>query len=95
MRKLARRQSDNLQNLLDKVEEFINEEETLKAMRSARKLPKKFEDKKRKESRKMDEPKPFKKRFTPLNANIYEVLMEVKKRKKKKKTWNTRSPREG
>jgi hypothetical protein len=73
---------------LDKVEEFINEEETLKAMRSARKLPKKFEDKKRKESRKMDEP-----RFTPLNANIYEVLMEVKK--KKKKTWNTRSPREG
>ena len=35
MRKLARRQLGNLQDLLNKVEEFINEEETLKAMRLA------------------------------------------------------------
>jgi hypothetical protein len=35
MRKFARRQPDNLQSLLDKVEEFINEEEILKAMRAA------------------------------------------------------------
>ena len=84
MKKLAQRQADNLKELLDKVEEFINEEETLKAMKLAWKLPKKFEDKKKKDHRREDEPKPFKKRFsdydfTPLNANIYEVLMEVKK----------------
>jgi hypothetical protein len=34
-RKIARRQLDSLQELLDKVEEFINEEETLKAMKLA------------------------------------------------------------
>ena len=88
-----RRKPDNLQNLLDKVAEFINEEETLKAMRSAQKLPKKLKDKKRKESRKMDKPKPFKKKFNnydfaPFNANISEVLME------EKKTRNIRSPQE-
>ena len=37
MRKLAWRQPNNLQNLLDKVEEFINEEETLKVIRLAQK----------------------------------------------------------
>jgi hypothetical protein len=31
-RKIACRQPENLQELLDKMEEFINEEETLKAM---------------------------------------------------------------
>ena len=47
MRKITQRQSTNLQELLDKVEEFINEEETLKAMKLARKLPKKFKEKKK------------------------------------------------
>lgn len=47
-------------------------------------MPKKFEDKKRKEHQMRDEPKPFKKKFndydfTSLNANIFEVLMEIKK----------------
>jgi hypothetical protein len=64
------------------VEEFINEEETLKAMKLARKLSKKFKDKD-KDHRRMDEPKPSKKwfsdyDFTLLNANIFKVLMEVK-----------------
>ncbi|XP_059455075.1 uncharacterized protein LOC132185298 [Corylus avellana] len=45
-RKIARRQPNDLQELLHEVEEFINEEETLKAMRSARKTPKKLEEKK-------------------------------------------------
>ena len=40
-RKVARRPPENLPVLLDKVEEFINEEETLKAMKQARKAPKK------------------------------------------------------
>ena len=85
MRKLAQRQPDNLQTLLDKVEEFINEEETLKAMKAARKSYRKPEEKNRKEFRRAeDELKANKKRFndfdfTPLNANIFEVLMEIKK----------------
>ena len=32
-RKIARKQPENLQELLDRVEEFINEDETLKAMK--------------------------------------------------------------
>ncbi|XP_059458234.1 uncharacterized protein LOC132187811 [Corylus avellana] len=83
-RKIARRQPSNLHKQLDKVEEFINEKETLKAMKSARKLPKKFEDKKKKDLQRLDDPGPFKKKFkgynfTLLNAIIFEVLMEVKR----------------
>ncbi|XP_059431557.1 uncharacterized protein LOC132165069 [Corylus avellana] len=83
-RKIARRQLNNLQELLDKVEEFINEEETLRATRSARKTPKKLEEKKMRDHSGLDTPKPFKKKFnnynfTLLNANISEVLMEIKK----------------
>jgi hypothetical protein len=66
------------------VKEFINEEKTLKAMKLAQKLPKKFEDKKKKDHQRPNESKPFKKKFsdynfTPPSANIFEVLMEVKK----------------
>jgi hypothetical protein len=73
-RKIARRQSDNLQELLDKVEEFINEEETLKAMKLAWKAPKKLEEKKKNEQSRETDPAPsYKKfsdyKFTPLNAN--------------------------
>ncbi|XP_059434176.1 uncharacterized protein LOC132167275 [Corylus avellana] len=83
-RKIARKQPNTLQELLDKVEEFINEKETLKAMRSAQKTPKKLEEKKRKDLPRFDTPKHFKKKFsnhnfTPLNANISKVLMEIKK----------------
>jgi hypothetical protein len=72
------------------VEEFINEEETLKAMKLAQKLPKKFEDKEKKDHRRTDEPKPFKKwfsdyDFTLLNTNIFKVLMEVKEDPKYRK----------
>ena len=82
-RKIERRQPGNLQVLLDKVEEFINEEETLKAMNSACKLQKKFEEKKKKDHSRSDDSKPFKKKFsdfnfTLLNANILKVLMEIK-----------------
>ncbi|XP_059458335.1 uncharacterized protein LOC132187931 [Corylus avellana] len=83
-RKIARSQPSKPQELLDKVKEFINEEETLKAMKSAQKLPKKFEDKKKKDHQRSDDLRPFKKKFrdynfTPLNANIFKVLMEVKR----------------
>jgi hypothetical protein len=37
MRKLARKLPSTLQGLMDKVEEFINQEETLKGMISSRK----------------------------------------------------------
>jgi hypothetical protein len=85
MRKLARRQPDNIQNLLDKVDEFINEEEALKSMRLAWTFPKKFKDKKRKESQKMDEPKPFKKGFndydfTPAQCQHFQSLNGSQKR---------------
>jgi hypothetical protein len=36
MKKLARKESSTLQGLMDKVEEFINQEETLKAMANSR-----------------------------------------------------------
>jgi ubiquinone/menaquinone biosynthesis C-methylase UbiE len=36
MKKLARKQPSTLQGLMDKVEEFINQEETLKAVASSR-----------------------------------------------------------
>jgi hypothetical protein len=62
------------------VEEFINEEETLKAMKLARKAPKKQEEKKKNEHSREIDPAPSRKKFsdykfTPLNANIHEVLI--------------------
>jgi hypothetical protein len=54
MKKLVRKQPSTLQGLMDKVEEFINQEETLKAMASSR-LPQEIApEKKRKEFRKDD-----------------------------------------
>jgi hypothetical protein len=69
---------------LDKVEEFINEEETLKAIKLALKTPKKSEEKKKKDQPRLAYPNSSRKRFsdynfTPLNANISEVLMEIKR----------------
>jgi ubiquinone/menaquinone biosynthesis C-methylase UbiE len=54
MKKLVRKQPSSLQGLMDKVEEFINQEETLKAMASSM-LPQEIaSEKKRKEFRKAD-----------------------------------------
>jgi hypothetical protein len=70
---------------MDKVEEFINQEETLKAMASSRLPQETAPEKKRKEFRKFDREeqrlvKKFKDyNFTPLNAEISEVLMEIKR----------------
>jgi hypothetical protein len=36
MKKLARKQPNTLQSLMDNIEEFINQEETLKVMASSR-----------------------------------------------------------
>jgi hypothetical protein len=70
--------------LLDNVEDFINEEETLKAMKLAWKAPKKHEENKKKDQPWTADPVPSHKKFndynfTPLNANISEVLMEIKR----------------
>lgn len=70
---------------MDKVEEFINEEETLKAMKAARKSHGKSEEKKRNEFKRIeDEPRTTKMRFNdydfiPLDASISKVLMKIKK----------------
>jgi hypothetical protein len=70
---------------MDKVEEFINQEETLKSMASSRLPRETAPEKKMKEFRKADgeEQRHVKKfkdyNFTPLNAEISEVLMEIKK----------------
>jgi hypothetical protein len=85
MKKLIRKQPSTLQGLMDKVEEFINQEETLKSMASSRLPRETAPEKKRKEFRKADweeqrQVKKFKDyNFTPLNAEISEVLMEIKK----------------
>jgi hypothetical protein len=70
---------------MDKVEQFINQEETLKAMASSR-LPQETTPKKKmKEFKKDDreEQRPVKKfrdyNFRPLNAETSEVLMEIKR----------------
>jgi hypothetical protein len=51
MKKLARKQPSTLQNLMDKVHEYINQKETLKAMTSSRpsrdRSPKKKKKRKR------------------------------------------------
>jgi hypothetical protein len=83
MKKLARKQPSTLQGLMDKVEEYINQEETLKAMASSRLSRDRSLERRRKEFRKADveEHRSVKKfkdyNFTPLNAEILEVLMEI------------------
>jgi hypothetical protein len=85
MKKLVRKQPSTLQGLMDKVEEFINQEETLKAMASSRLPQETTPEKKMKEFRKADreEQRPVKKfkdyNFTPLNDEISEFLMEIKR----------------
>jgi hypothetical protein len=85
MKKLTRKQPSTLQGLMDQVEEFINQEETLKAMASSRQYRETAPKKKRKEFRKADgeEQSLVKKfqdyNFTPLNAWKLEVLMEIKR----------------
>jgi hypothetical protein len=54
MKKLVWKQPSSLQGLMDKVEEFINQEETLKAMASSRLTQETASEKKRKEFRKAD-----------------------------------------
>jgi hypothetical protein len=83
MKKLARKQLSTLQGLMDKEGEFINHEETLKAMASSRLPQEILSEKQRKEFRKADgeeqrSAKQFKDyEFAPLNAGISEVLMEI------------------
>ena len=54
--KIVHRQQENLQELLDKVEEFINEEETLKAIKLTWKASKKPEEKKKKDQPQLANP---------------------------------------
>jgi hypothetical protein len=85
MKKLARKQPSTLQGLMNKVEEYINQEETLKVMAYSRPSRDRSPERKRKEFRKADREwqRPVKKfkdyNFTPLNAKISEVLMEIKR----------------
>jgi hypothetical protein len=85
MKKLVRKQPSTLQGLMDKIEEFINQEETLKSMASSRPPRETAPEKKMKEFRKAigEEQRQVKKfkdyNFTPLNAEISEVLMEIKR----------------
>jgi hypothetical protein len=92
MAQLAHRQPETLLEFMDKVEEFINQEETLTAILSYGKIqvsdpenPKRKKKKKKKnpQGEQTTETKPRKKfkdyNFTPLNKSIHEVLMEVRK----------------
>jgi hypothetical protein len=79
---------------MDKVEKFINQEETLKAIASSR-LPREIAPKKKsKEFKKADgeEQRPVKKfkdyDVTPLNARISEVFMEIKRYSKFHRSLN-------
>jgi hypothetical protein len=82
MRKLARKQPSTLQGLMDKVEEFINQEETHKAMISSRRTQEIALEKEFKKASK-EYQKPVKKfqdyNFTPLNIKVAEFLIEIKK----------------
>jgi hypothetical protein len=54
MGKLARKQSSSLQGLMDKVDEYIHQEETLKAMASSRPSRDRSLARKKKDSRKAE-----------------------------------------
>jgi len=85
MRKLAWKQPSNLQSLMDKVEEYIHQEETLKPMAISRPSRDRSLGRKKKDFRKVEgedqrQVKKFKDyNFTPLNAEISEVLMEIRR----------------
>jgi hypothetical protein len=85
MKKLNQMQLSTLQGLIDKLEECINEEETLKVMASSRLPRETAPEKKMKEFRKAngEVQRPVKKfkdyNFTSLNAGISEVLTEIKR----------------
>lgn len=94
MKELAKKQPDNLHEFMDKAEEFINQEENLRELRLSRQIPapdnKGAENKRKKEQEiqmvttpQTTSPYVHKKfseyNFTPLNAAVTEVLMEVKK----------------
>lgn len=90
MAQLAHRQPETLLQFMDKVEEFINQEETLPAIIGSRQIqvsdpenPEKKKKKKNPQGEQTTETKPRKKfkdyNFTPLNTSIHEVLMEVRK----------------
>jgi len=70
---------------MDKVEEYIHYEETLKAMASSRPSRDRSPGRKKKDFRKAEgedsrQEKKFKDyNFTHLNAEILEVLMEIKR----------------
>jgi hypothetical protein len=70
---------------MDKVEEYISQEETLKAMANLRPSWDRSPERKRKEFRKAsgEDQRPVKKlkeyNFIPLNAEISEVLMEIRR----------------
>jgi hypothetical protein len=87
MAKLAQRQPETLLGFMDKVEEFINQEDTIRAIinswQSQLLIPKVSEEKKKNpQVEHTNESKPRKQfkvyNFTPLNASIHEVLMEIK-----------------
>lgn len=91
MAKLARRQRNTLLEFMDKVEEFINQEETLRAIIRSRQpqfsIPKISKNKKKKKKNpKVEDTIDFKPcmtfkeyNFTPLNVAITKVLMQIKK----------------
>jgi hypothetical protein len=70
---------------MDKIEEYIHQEETLKAMDSSRPSCDRSPGRKKKDFRKAEgedqrQVRKFKDyNFTPLNAEISEVLMEIKR----------------
>jgi hypothetical protein len=83
MKKLAKKQPDTLQGLMNRVDEFINQEETLKAMVSVRR-PQELTPERKKELKKTGvlKPKLVKKfadfNFIPINARATEVLAVIK-----------------
>jgi hypothetical protein len=82
MRKLARKQPSTMHGLMDKVEEFINQEETLKTMISSRRPQETTMEKKEFKKGSKEEQKRVKKvqdyNFTPLNTRAAEVFMDIK-----------------
>jgi len=88
MADLAPQEPQNLLEFMDKVDEYINHEETLRAMIDSGKAqvlgPKNLTKlKKNPQAKQATEAKPHKQfkdyNFMPLNASIHEVLTEVKK----------------
>jgi hypothetical protein len=85
MADLARKSPQNLQEFMDRVDEFINQEETLQALLGANtsRASSSGEKKEQKGAQKAVEQKPRKKfkdyDWTPLNVLLNEVLMEIKK----------------